>query len=447
MENTGELSSKALRKDILRLAWPCAVEQTFACFISTISTTLVSSLGKEAVNAVSICNQPMFIPNVIFQAFNVGGTALIARFLGMKNNEDARKTCAQTLILSLLMGLVASALLQFGAGIVIRFLGATDDYYYLALEYMRFASIGLIFQALSTSIAAMLRGAGRTRLSMTFNILASAVNVTAGYIFISVLKLGIKGAGLAFLLAHFSGCMVALSQLFLRRDLAIHISPREVFHFNKDIIKRISGVGIGTALEQVALRIGMIFFTTQIVSLGTEQYAAHNISSNIDNYTCILPLALSVSLTPLVGQSLGAREYERADRYFREGIKIGLFGSAIIIAILLIFPEQLARIFINDTEVIRYVVRCLRILAVNTTGQIIQMSICGGLRGGGDTRWPLVSTMIGILGIRTTLCLLFIRVLGMGVEGAWLAMATDQTIRAIIIFFRYRSGKWKTIRV
>ncbi len=84
---------------------------------------------------------------------------------------------------------------------------------------------------------------------------------------------------------------------------------------------------------------------------------------------------------------------------------------------------------------------------MNTTGQIIQMSICGGLRGGGDTRWPLVSTMIGILGIRTTLCLLFIRVLGMGVEGAWLAMATDQTIRAIIIFFRYRSGKWKTIRV
>ena len=126
---TEVFSGKELRKDILKLAWPCVVEQTFACLIATISTTLVSSIGKEAVNAVSICNQPMYIPNVIFQAFNVGGTALIARFLGMKDRDNARKTCAQTLILSLMMGLVASLFLRFFGGAVIRFLGATDDYY------------------------------------------------------------------------------------------------------------------------------------------------------------------------------------------------------------------------------------------------------------------------------------------------------------------------------
>ncbi|MBQ3872018.1 MAG: MATE family efflux transporter [Clostridia bacterium] len=444
---TEVFSGKELRKDILKLAWPCVVEQTFACLIATISTTLVSSIGKEAVNAVSICNQPMYIPNVIFQAFNVGGTALIARFLGMKDRDNARKTCAQTLILSLMMGLVASLFLRFFGGAVIRFLGATDDYYYLALEYMNYASIGLIFQALSTSIAAMLRGAGRTRLSMYFNIVASATNVIVGYTMISVFGLGVRGAGIAFLIAHITGCSIALAQLFFRKKMEIHITPKEVFHFDIRLIGRIANVGIGTALEQVALRIGMIFFTTQIVGLGTEQYAAHNISGNIDNYTCIMATALSVSLTPLVGQSLGALELKKAERYFGEAIKIGLICSAVLVTILVAFPRYLALIFIRDESVIYYVERCLRMLAITTPGQILQMSVCGGLRGGGDTRWPLISTMIGILGVRTSLVILLIKVMGMDVSGAWLAMAIDQTMRAVIIFFRYKSGKWKTIRV
>ena len=446
MENS-VISRKELRKDILKLAWPCVVEQTFACLIATISTTLVSSIGKEAVNAVSICNQPMYIPNVIFQAFNVGGTALIARFLGMKDQESAKKTCAQTLVLSLMMGLIASLFLRFAGGFVIRFLGASDDYYYLALEYMNYASIGLIFQALSTSIAAMLRGAGRTRLSMYFNIAASATNVVVGYVMIHVLGLGVRGAGIAFLIAHITGCSIALSQLFFRKGMEIHITPKQIFHFDFKLVGRIANVGIGTALEQIALRIGMIFFTTQIVSLGTEQYAAHNIASNIDNYTCIMAMALSVSLTPLVGQSLGALELDKAEKYFSEAIKIGLVCSAVLVSILLIFPRYLAMIFIRDEAVIYYVERCLRMLAINTTGQLLQMSVCGGLRGGGDTRWPLISTMIGILGVRTTLVILLIRILGMDVSGAWLAMAIDQTIRACIIYLRYKSGKWKTIKV
>ena len=220
-----------------------------------------------------------------------------------------------------------------------------------------------------------------------------------------------------------------------------------VFHFDIRLIGRIANVGIGTALEQVALRIGMIFFTTQIVGLGTEQYAAHNISGNIDNYTCIMATALSVSLTPLVGQSLGALELKKAERYFGEAIKIGLICSAVLVTILVAFPRYLALIFIRDESVIYYVERCLRMLAITTPGQILQMSVCGGLRGGGDTRWPLISTMIGILGVRTSLVILLIKVMGMDVSGAWLAMAIDQTMRAVIIFFRYKSGKWKTIRV
>lgn len=86
-------------------------------------------------------------------------------------------------------------------------------------------------------------------------------------------------------------------------------------------------------------------------------------------------------------------------------------------------------------------------LALVTPGQLLQIAICGGLRGGGDTRWPLISSMTGILGVRTVLTLVFVQVLDLGLVGAWAAMALDQNLRAFIIYRRYRSGKWKTIRV
>ena len=436
-----------LWKNIGRLAWPCAVEQLFSCLISTISTTLVSSIGKEAVNAVSICNQPMYIPNVVLQAFNVGGTALIARFLGMQDKKNAKKACSQTLFLSMIISLFAAVALYFGGGVIIRMLGAGDDYYGLACTYMRFVAVGLVFQSISTSVAAMLRGSGKTSLSMYFNILASIVNVVVGYLLIHVADLGVVGAGIAFVAAQASGSMFALYLLFFRKDLDIHITPAQVLHPQKEVIRRIGNVGFSTALEQLALRIGMIIFTSQIVGLGTSEYAAHNITNNIDNYSLAFAMALSVALTSLVGQNLGAGKPDLAEKYIKEALKIGLICSSIFVGAFLLVPQWIARIFSNEQAVIDNIIKCLFMLALVTPGQLLQIAICGGLRGGGDTRWPLISSMTGILGVRTVLTLVFVQVLDLGLVGAWAAMALDQNLRAFIIYRRYRSGKWKTIRV
>ncbi|MGI6664814.1 MAG: MATE family efflux transporter [Christensenellaceae bacterium] len=442
-----EISRGTIWKEIGKLAWPCAVEQIFASLMTLISTLLVSSLGKEAVNAVSITTQPMFIPNIVLQAFNVGGTALIARFLGMQEEKNARRACAQTLLLSILMSVVASAGLYLGSGPIIRMLGATDDYYYLALDYMRYSSIAIIFQAISVSVAAMLRGAGKTSLSMYFNILASVVNVGVGYLLISVFGLGVQGAGIAFLVSHIAGSLFALYLLFFQKDLPIHIKPKDVLIFDKDLVKRISRIGTGTALEQLVLRIGLIAFTMLIVNLGTAEYAAHNIAGTIHNYVIAIGTAMSVALTSLVGQNLGANKPQLAERYVKEALRICWICIGVCMAILLLFPGPIASLFTKEADVKKNLVMCFRMLALVAPGQILQQSICGGLRGGGDTKWPLISTMLGVLGMRMVMGYVFINVFDMGLFGAWLANVLDQNLRGFIIYLRFRSGKWKYLRV
>jgi len=133
--------------------------------------------------------------------------------------------------------------------------------------------------------------------------------------------------------------------------------------------------------------------------------------------------------------------------YFNTAIKMSILSSVILIVPLLLIPHQIAMIFTREPPVVENIVIALQILALFTTAQIMQMAIAGGLRGGGDTRWPLISTMAGVLGMRMILGYIFIIAIGWGVAGAWLCWLLDQTIRAIIIYFRYRSGKWKTVKV
>lgn len=444
-------TKKQMWKDLFRLSWPSAIELMLGSLIGVVTMALVSNLGKEAVSAIGVTNQPIMIPNVILQAFCVGGTALVARAIGNENPLEARKACEQTLFLSIGISLLATIVMYFCGGVFLRWMGATDDYFDLADLYMRYCAVGIFFQAISTAVAALLRGAGRTRLSMQFNVVANLTNVVVGYVLINGLgpipALGVHGAAIAQLVAKVVGCVLSLWILLKPSDLVIRPRLRAIFTPEMPIIKRICKVGTSSALEQLALRIGLIMFTTYIISLGTAEYAAHNIAGSIHGYVVNFGQAISIALVSLVGQNLGANRPDVAEKYFSESLKMCFLISAALMVPLLLIPQYIARIFTPEPDVIANIVIALRILAFFVAPQIIQIAICGGLRGGGDTTWPLISTMIGVLGMRMVLGYLFIIVWQWGLAGAWLCWLLDQTSRAIIIYFRFKSGKWKTIKV
>ena len=422
-----------------------------ASLISMVNMMLVSSIGKEAVSAVGITGQPLMIPQVAIQAFSIGGMALAARAIGTRNLDESKKACEQTLLLSLFFSLIIAILLFFWGGDFVRMMGATDDYYYMAEMYMRYSAVGVVFQSTSTTVASMLRSAGRTKLSMYFNIAANVTNVLFCILLINGLGpfpvLGFQGAAIAQLAAKLVGCVFALYILFSSRSLPIWPSLKGIFKPDFSIIKRVCRVGTSSALVQLVLRIGMILFTIYVVKLGTAEYAAHNIAGTIHNYVVNFGTAVSAALVSLVGQNLGAKRPDIAKMYFNTSIKICLIMSAVLIAPLLIIPQYIAAIFTREADVIHNIVIALRILATFTFQQILQITICGGLRGGGDTTWPLISTMMGVLAMRMILGYLFIIVFQWGIAGAWFSWMLDQSTRAAIIYFRYRGGKWQTIKV
>jgi len=437
--------------DLLRLSWPAAVEMTLASIIGMVTMALVSSIGKEAVSAVGITGQPVMISWVAIQALSVGGMAVAARCIGMKNREQTRLACEQTMLLSIFFGVIISFLLYIFGGQLVIMMGATPDYYDMAVLYMHYASIGVFFQSISSSVATMMRSAGKTRISMYFNMASNIANVILGLILINgfgpIPPMGILGAAIAGLAARVIGCVMAVWILFARTELPICPTFIGIFKPDWGMMKRIFRIGSSSALEQLALRIGLIAFTIYVIRLGTAEFAAHNIAGTMHIFVVNFGSAIGMALVSLVGQNLGAKRPDIAQLYFATSMKMCFAISAILMVPLLLIPHHLAGLFTDDKEVIRNIVIAIRILAGFTAPQIFQMAICGGLRGGGDTKWPLISTMTGVLGMRMILGYIFIVLLQWGIGGAWFCWLLDQTIRAVIIYFRYKSGKWKTVRV
>jgi len=281
-------TKKQLWGDLLRLSWPVVIELTLASFIGMATMVLVSSIGKEAVSAVGITNQPIMIPWVAIQAFSVGGMALVGRAMGMNDLNLTRKACEQTMLLSIIFSIISGALLYIWGGQIVLMMGATPDYFYMAELYMRYSAIGVVFQSISMAVSSMMRSVGRTRLSMYFSGVANVTNVLLGLVLIHgigpIPAMGITGAGIAQLVSRVIGCVFALIMLFSIHELPICPTWRGIFKPDFSVIKRICRVGTGSALEQLTLRVGLIAFTIYVIHLGTAEYAAHNIAVTIHNF-------------------------------------------------------------------------------------------------------------------------------------------------------------------
>lgn len=198
-------------------------------------------------------------------------------------------------------------------------------------------------------------------------------------------------------------------------------------------------------LEQVALRGGILIFTKLVTGLGTLAYATHQICLNILSLSFTPGQAFGIAASTLSGRSLGAEEPDLAEDYIHKCSRIGALIASLMGVTFFFFGSVIAGFYTNSQEVVDQSANILRLVAIIQPFQSSQLIIAGGLRGAGDTVWTLIATFIGVLGIRVAFAWYFVKVLGLGLMGAWMAIFIDQFIRWIIISLRFRTNRWKYI--
>ena len=443
-----------LRMNIFHIVWPVFIEVLLGSLFGMVDMMMVGRISEhaaQAVSAVGMTNQPVFLGLSFVQALNVGGTAIIARYYGAKKYKNISLVLKHVMLLAMVgFVLPISVLMIVLAPYVLSFLGADVSVIEVGSAYFRVIMLGFIFQSFSFTMTAALRGIGETKIPMRNNLIANSLNVLGNAVLIYGLfgfpVLGVTGAAISTALSNVIAMSLNLRYVLSKKSV-LYLDFKEKFEFRFEMMKDLIRIGLPTALEQLALRVGIISFLNIVSGLGTNVYAAHQISLNILNLTYSPAQAFGITASTLMGQSLGAKNEQLARMYTRMCQRID-FVIAIGMSLFIFFGSQtLAEFYSTEPEIIQNTMIALTIVAFVQPFQSHQLITSGALRGAGDTVWPLIAIFVGSILIRVSLGYVFVNIIGLGLAGAWYAVFIDQFIRWLIILFRFKSGKWKNIRI
>ncbi len=443
-------NDRIIRSGIFNLAWPAITEMILMTITQIVDMLMVGRLGPAAIAAVGIANQPSFFIMAVFQALAVGTTAVVARMTGSGDRESAGNVLRQSVILALGMGLFTSIFFLVISPSIITFMGAEPEVYGPSLGYFRIVVGGMIFTALTIIFVAALRGAGDTRTPMLVRGVANILNVILNYLLIfgafGFPRLEVMGAATGTILSRVF-TVVVLYWAIRRNWTPLRWRGSLVGRLDMAVVRRIVGVGIPAAAEQIIMRSGQLIFVKTVAGMGTAAMASHQIAMNVESLSIMPGFGFSVAATTLVGQHLGARRPLWAERAGLTTSRVALISMSVMGVLLFAFGPSVVHLYTDDPEVIRLGGMALRILALAQPFCAISFTMAGALRGAGDTRFVMVSTALGIWGVRLVAAYVLGVVLGFGVPGAWIGLVADQVLRSTLTRLRFLGGKWKGIRV
>lgn len=451
MDLPENMTKSQLRSDVLKIAWPAVTELVLVQLCSVVDTAMVGRLGASELTSVGYCTQPKFLLLAAFIALNSGTTALVARLKGQGDRESARVAQRQSLLMSFVLSLILSVIGFVFAKDMVVFMGAEGEKTVAnATAYMQIQMMGFVFNALTLSITAGLRGIGKTKISMYYNIAANVSNVVLNYILIfgkfGAPKLGVAGASLATVMGQNIAFVIAII-VISRKDQYLCVRLRDMFKANWVMIKRTLNIGIPAMFEQMALRAGLILYTLVVTSLGEMQYATHLIGINIMSLSFMNGQAFGVAATSLLGQSLGRGKPDEGKAYTMECRRLGMAVSIALGIIFILFSDQLLGIFTDEREIINLGKYVMIVIAINQPLQSSQLILSGALRGAGDTRTVALCTLVGMLFIRPVTSYVAVKILSLGLVGAWSAVIIDQVLRSVVTYVVFARGKWEKIKV
>lgn len=443
----------SVRKTILLMAWPVMLSNLLQSLTTTVDVFLVGQLpnGDVAVGAVGLGAQIFFLAFSVAFAIGTGTVALIARFTGAKDDAMANHTLKVSLALGLLLSVPVALLGIFGAPWLLGIFGAAPEVVSEGVAYTStlFYSIPFLFINLLSTMAFRGRGENRTPLYVggLVNLVNFAINYNLIYGRLGLPAMGVTGAAVGTVISYAIGAAVFAYLLFRGRSGLSFGASSGKNPLDVGLSRRILRLGTPAAAEQLLVQAGFTAWIVLVATFGTEALAAHTVGLRINLLAFMPGFGFSVASTALVGQSLGARDPNGAEKSAKESMKLSLLTMAALAVVLFVFAEQIAFLFLPDEGVVSLASQWIRIYAVGLPAFGWFFTTDGALRGAGDIIWPTATSAGGLLLVRLPLSILLGLIVFNSVLGVWLSMVIEYYVRTAVISWRFSSGAWKVARV
>jgi|TARA_B110000263_G_scaffold246939_1_gene258832 putative MATE family efflux protein len=427
------------------LAWPSILNNLLFASVGLVAIKAVGSLGAEAVAAVGTGQRIFWVFQALLMAIMAGTTALVARSIGGGNPVEAAQVTRASLGLCLLISVITALIFWLGAEQMIGAFGLDEVSQELSIQYtiilVTFTPVFAISMVLSTAQ----RAAGDTKTPLYIAVFTNILNI---FLLVGLVNgrfgmpdLGIVGAALAAGISFTFNSFVVLFLWFTKR-LAIETgTPGSM---SKERMKQLFSISYPAGMESFIFQFGMLAFFWIVALYGTDAVAAYNIGTNVLMLSFTVGMGFAIAGSTLTGQYLGASDPDGAYDSAFKATSLTMLSMGSLGIILAIFSRDLATFFIDDPDVVSKAVVFVWILGIMQPFMALQFSLGGAVRGAGDTKSPLIITLIGLVLVRVPLAILVYK-LGLPVEWIFATLIADYFIQGVLLIIRFRSRRWMKV--
>lgn len=447
---TNNLLEGPIAKSLFTLAVPIILANILQAGYQLIDAFWVGRLGGAAVAAVSVAAPITFLTIALGVGFAIAGSTLIAQYFGAKNKQMVDHVAAQTLLMIVIVSIFFGLLGYIFTPWILSLMGVAPDVYAGAVGFMRVSFVGLIFNFFFFMFQSIMRGVGETKLPVFIVLGTVLLNFILDPFFIfgwgSIPAMGVAGAAVATVGTQSIAALIGLI-ILLRGKYGIHLLIRD---FKPDFIfiKRAFFLGFPASIEQSARALGLTVLTFLIASFGTLTVAAYGVGSNVLQVVMIPAMGLSMAISTLVGQNIGAGNIDRAARIGKLGAWLGFWVLTGVGVIVFIFAPYFVGFFVpGDADVISSGAIFLRIIALSWGFMGVQLSLTGVLRASGNMLATMILALVSQWVLQFPLAYVFSKHTSLGISGLWWSFTVTNVVIALITIIWYAKGDWKKTKI
>ena len=419
-----------------------AMESVFA----VVDVWFVAHIGASAVATVGLTESLLTLVYAVALGLAMGTTAMVARRVGEKNPEEAARTAVQAILVGFAVSIPITIVGLFFAKDVLALMGGDPWVLEHGHRYTRWMLGGNAVIMLIFINNAIFRGAGDAAIAMRVLWIANLINIVLGPSLIRgwgpFPEMGVEGAGIATTIGRGTGVLIQFYYLFngARRIRVVWSQVR----MNGALMWRLIRVSLGGIAQFVIATSSWIFLVRIMSEFGSAALAGYTIAIRIVIFTFLPAWGMSNAAATLVGQNLGAKQPERAERSAWLTGLANMGFMAVVAAVYITCNEQLIRFFTDDPEVIPIGAACLRIVSYGYLFYAWELVMINAFNGSGDTITPTVINFICFWMIEIPVAYVLAMKTGMGATGVYWSIVVAESIAGLLAIALFRRGTWKT---
>lgn len=436
-------------RDLRNMIIPLLMEQLLVMLVGIADTVVVSYVGEAAVSGVSLVNSFNTIFIYLFTALASGGAVLVSQYIGNRAFAEASETVSQLLMISTLFsaGIMVAVLLWDEALLRLMFGTVEAEVMDACVTYLRISAYSYPALAVYNAGAALYRSLGKTGLTMNISIIANIINVVGNVIGVFYLDAGVAGVAYPSLISRaFSAA--AISWFCFRKSNAVWYAWKWICRWNRKLLAAMMGIAVPNGIENGIFQFIKVALSSVVSLFGTCQIAANGIAQSIWSLAALIGVSMGPVFITVIGQCMGAGDTKQAEWYFKKLLKQTLVLSVLWNGVILAAAPLILQGYEVTEETGRLVLWLVLIHNLfNSLAFPFSGPLSNGLRAAGDVRFTMFVSVGSTIFGRLVFSVIFGIWLNMGVIGIAFAMCLDWVIRAVIFWYRLKSGAWKQFRL